>query len=161
MKRNRLIIGLPSVLLASLFLFHDLEAYFFQQKYPDLLWNIPIHLKEYLSRWIVAILLLFAGAFLLFNKRISQNFYSLFGISIMMETYSQAIEYDRTVVSFGYFLILPLIIGFFSLMIVTSEKWKKRLFWEKTISLKIWFIYIIIALLISGLPRLILDYPVI
>ncbi len=159
MKKNRTLIGLPSVLISLLFLVHGIYFYCLQQKY-HLLWQFPITLKTSLSIWIVALLLLLAGVLNLFKIRHSQFLYALFGISVIIEVFVQIIYYGTISIFIDYFLILPLFLGIFSLMIVTSEKWKKRLGWEKSISLKIWFIYIIIAFLISGLPRLILDYPV-
>ncbi len=159
MKKYRLSIGILSILIASLYLFFDLDTFILQQKYPEVLWHIPIPLKTSLSSWLVAFLLLFAGVLLLFKNELSQYLYCFFGISVIIEVYTQIIYYNTVISRFDYFLLLPIFMGIFSLMIVTSEKWKNKLGWDKKISLKVWFIYLIVSFLISALPRVILEYP--
>jgi hypothetical protein len=160
MKKVRLFIGLLSVIIASLFLIYDLYSYFLQQKYP-ILWQFPVILKTSLSSWMVFLILFFAGGLLLFKKGQSQYTYGLFGLCAIIEVYTILIYHSRLMSFFDDFLILLpfLSIGIFSLVLVTSAKWKNRLGWDNKISLNLWVVFLIISLLISGFPRFFIDYP--
>jgi len=95
----------------------------------------------------------------LLNKSNSQYLYSLFCVSIFVESITKVIVNKHIFILVDSFLIYPLFFGIFSLALVTSAKWKNRLGWDKKISLKLWVVFIIISLLISGLPRFFFEYP--
>ncbi|MEX0995494.1 MAG: hypothetical protein WDZ45_00435 [Flavobacteriaceae bacterium] len=166
MKKYRLSIGVLSILIALLYLFFDVVPFILLHNYHEIICVAPVYLKTSISSWLVSSLLMFGGVLLLYKNRFSQDLYGLFGISIFIEVYTQIIYFHTETILIDYYLIpslslgvSSLLLGLFALLIVSSEKWKNRLGWDKKVSLKVWFIYLLVSFLISGLPRLILEYP--
>lgn len=167
MKKYRLSIGILSILIALFYLYIDIVPFILLELYHEILCISPVYLKTSLSSWLISFLLLFGGVLLLFKNSFSQYLYLLFGISIIIEVYTQIIYFDTQTILIDFYLIpsislgiLSLLLGLFTLMLVSFEKWKIRLGWNKKISSKVWFISLIVSFLISGLPRLILEYPI-
>lgn len=167
MKKYRLSIGMSSILIALFYLYIDIVPFILLELYHEILCISPVYLKTSLSSWLISFLLLFGGVLLLFKNNFSQYLYILFGISIIIEVYTQIIYFSKETLLIDFYLIpslslviSSLLLGLFALIIVSSEKWKVRLGWDKKMISKVWFICLIVSFLISGLPRLILEYPI-
>jgi hypothetical protein len=157
-SKYRIIIGILSLLISVMFLLSEIPIYFEQRDDENSLisYYYILTTELHLGGWIVALVLFISGLLLIYENKLSQLTYNLFGISVTVECIAQFINRDVGIF-YGYLLVIPIGLGAFSLFITSSKKWKERLNWNTQIETRILILNTIIALIIVGFPRLILK----